>query len=72
MCTQTLILLLKNYKGDMLVIHGLKDQVVDVKAAYRYREAIPSCKLGIYEELDHGIAGEDSEKALNELMEFLK
>ncbi|NME83163.1 hypothetical protein [Clostridium sp. SM-530-WT-3G] len=56
----------------MLVIHGLKDQVVDVKAAYRYREAIHSCKLGIYEELDHGIAGEDSEKALNEMIEFLK
>ena len=62
----------KNYKGNMLVIHGLKDQVVDVKAAYRYREAIHSCKLGIYEELDHGIAGEDSEKALNEMIEFLK
>ena len=62
----------KNYKGPMLVIHGLNDQIVDVKAAYRYKEAILSCELDIYENLDHGINGEDSEKALDKVIEFLK
>lgn len=62
----------KNYKGAMLAIHGLKDVVVNPKASRRYKENMPSCELQIFENLDHGMDGEDHGKVIDKVVEFLK
>lgn len=62
----------QNFKGPMLVIHGQNDNIVNIKASYRYKETIPSCKLEVFENLDHGFSGLDCEKAINKVVDFLE
>jgi pimeloyl-ACP methyl ester carboxylesterase len=61
----------KAFKGPALVIHGMQDTLVDPVAAKRYHETLPDCRLGLYEQLDHGIFGLDQAEALNRIINFL-
>ncbi|MDO5293897.1 MAG: alpha/beta fold hydrolase [bacterium] len=61
----------KEFQGPALVVHGKKDSVVDLKAAVRYRNCMSNCKLKIFSKLGHGIEGEDQEKAIDAVVEFL-
>lgn len=60
----------QEFKGPALAIHGLNDNVVDVKASYRYKDCMNSCELEVFKNLDHIIQGEDREEALDKIVEF--
>lgn len=62
----------REFKGPALAIHGLKDVIVDSVASRRYGETMENCQVELFGSLDHGIEGEEKEKAIEKLFEFLK
>lgn len=61
----------KNYTGPMLAVHGINDNTVNVKASYKYKECMPLCQLEVFENIDHILNGEDKEKAIEKVVDFL-
>lgn len=62
----------KAFKGSALVIHGLKDTVVDPKASLQYQKVMACCSLELMEHLDHAVQGEDQSMAISKIVAFLK
>ncbi|MDR0949659.1 MAG: lysophospholipase [Lachnospiraceae bacterium] len=62
----------KSFKKPALVIHGMQDILVNPIAAKRYHEELHNCHLGLYPNLDHGIFGADQDKAMNQIITFLR
>lgn len=59
------------YQGPSLVIHGRYDAIVDAAAAVRYKEYLKQCELKLMEGIDHGFQGEDQDRAMDAVVEFL-
>lgn len=60
------------FKGPVLLIHGIEDKLVDYHASIKYNEIWLDSILKLYDSLDHGIEGEDQEKALAEIVAFIQ
>lgn len=61
-----------NYRKPAITIHGMKDVVVAPGYSVQYHEAMEDCRLYLFDNLDHGIAGEDREAALAVLLSYMK
>ncbi len=59
------------FGGETLLIHGMPDEIVDYHASVVYHDCIENSRLCLYENLDHGIGGEDQKKVLEEIGNFL-
>ncbi len=60
------------FKGPVLLIHGIEDEVVDYQASMKYNEIWSDSILKLYDSLDHAIEGEDQEKAMAEIVAFIQ
>ena len=61
-----------DFKNPALIIYGRKDEVVAVKAAENYSRILENGRLQIYDDLNHGIEGNDRENVINEIVGFLE
>ena len=61
----------QQYEGPVLCIHGRYDALVPKEASVGYGEKLKNCMVKIYDHLDHGIEGEDQEKAISDIQDFL-
>lgn len=61
----------QQYEGPALCIHGRYDSLVPKEASVCYGEKLKNCMVKIYEHLDHGIEGEDQEKVISDIRDFL-
>lgn len=55
-----------------LIMWGDNDQLVNVEAAYRFKEDIPHAELLIYEQMGHLPMEEMPERSVRDFMDFLK
>lgn len=59
------------YKNPMLVVHSENDEVVDMIAAKRYKDAMDNCRLAVYEKMNHNMEGEEFEPAMQHVVDFI-
>ncbi|MFH2045092.1 MAG: alpha/beta hydrolase [Pseudomonadota bacterium] len=62
---------LSDYKGPVLIIHGIKDDVISVKYAREMNKSIPQAKLILYE-FGHSDGPPNWEKYWQDITEFLQ
>ena len=63
--------MIKNYKNDVLICHGDKDDIVDISYARRAAEIYENATLSVYEGVDHSFAGSAKLDSETEELEFL-
>ena len=56
----------------VLDIHGIHDRIVNVEASKRYAKVLKNCRLVLLERLDHGLAGEDQAKMVEQVVAFFR
>lgn len=63
---------ISKYQGNVLIIHGDRDNVVAVDYAVSAQKAYPSAELVIFEGAGHGFYGKDFNESLRLTLEFIK
>lgn len=58
------------YTGDVLILHGDKDTLVDISYSEKAVEVYPSAALSVYEGAAHGFFAENGEHAREEMLTF--
>ncbi|RKP15288.1 Alpha/Beta hydrolase protein, partial [Piptocephalis cylindrospora] len=53
--------LLQPFPYELLILHGSKDAIVDVKDSRRYHEVVPGSTLKVFPEVDHNFTGNKSQ-----------
>ena len=61
-----------NYKGNVLIIHGDKDNVVDVDYARRAQDTYESSELVIFNGAGHGFWGDYADRSISLTLDFIK
>ena len=64
--------IMKNYKGNALLIHGTADQIVPYSYSERAVDTLPSARLITIEGAGHGFGGKDDEYATRCAIDFVK
>ena len=64
--------LISDYKGRVIIIHGDKDDIVDVSYAEKADEVLENCEFHIINGAYHGFGGEDFESAMEFILQYLK
>jgi len=60
------------YKGNVLIMHGDKDNVVPVVYSEQAQEIYPNSRLEIFHEEGHGFSAAGDDKVTQMLMDFIK
>ncbi len=63
---------LADYNGDVLIVHGDSDSIVDVSYSEKAESTLKNCELHIIEGADHGFNGESYEQAVGYILSYLK
>lgn len=63
---------LADYNGDVLIVHGDSDSIVDVSYSEKAENTLKNCELHIIEGADHGFNGESYEQAVGYILSYLK
>ena len=63
---------LSGYTGPVLLVHGTKDEIVNIRYARKLREIYPSCRYEEIEGAGHGFQGEDDDLVCRILREFMR
>lgn len=63
---------MKDYPGDVLIIHGTRDSLVPISYSERARDVFPSAELVEFEGAGHGFDGEDKTRAAQMSVDFVK
>lgn len=61
-----------NYKGNVLIIHGDKDNVVNVDYARRAQDVYESSELVIFNGAGHGFWGDYADRSISLTLDFIK
>lgn len=61
-----------NYKGNVLIIHGDRDNVVDVEYARRAQDTYESSELVIFNGAGHGFWGDYADRSITLTLDFIK
>ena len=64
--------IMKNFKGNALLIHGTADQIVPYSYSERAVDTLPSARLITIEGAGHGFGGKDDEYATRCAIDFVK
>jgi pimeloyl-ACP methyl ester carboxylesterase len=64
--------LMGSYGGDVLILHGDQDDLVDLSYSRRAAEAFPRATLEVQEGAGHGFVGSVRERAAARVREFIK
>lgn len=60
-----------NYHGDVCIIHGEADEVVDVSGPMRYHEIYQNSEFHLLKGGNHSLTGESREEAMKLMKEFI-
>lgn len=63
---------IQKYPGDVLIIHGGKDEIVPVRYAERAQKMYPSAVLHVLPGAGHGFSGSDDNKAIKWMLQYLE
>ncbi len=63
---------LADYDGDVLIVHGDSDSIVDVSYSEKAESTLKNCELHIIEGANHGFSGDDYEQAVGYILSYLK
>jgi len=63
---------IRGYTGPVLLIHGTKDAIVDIRYARRAREVFKDCTYYEIEGAGHGFVDKDDETVTGYVIDFLK
>lgn len=59
------------FKGPVLLIHGIEDECVDYHASVEYSEWLDESELKLFSALSHGIEGDNQKEAIQEIINFI-
>ena len=63
---------MKDYPGDVLIIHGIRDSVVPISYSERAKNVFPSAELVKFEGAGHGFYGRDETRSAEMSVDFVK
>ena len=63
---------LADYDGDVVIVHGDSDSVVDISYSEQAKQTFKNCSLHIISGASHGFRGEYFEQAATYLLDYLK
>ena len=64
--------MMKEYKGDVLLIHGSKDSIVPFEYTKRALEHFPNAKLIVLDGAEHGFHGPERQEVIKTVTSFVK
>lgn len=60
------------FQNPTLILHGKNDEIIDLNAVLKYKDAISNCDLRLYDDLNHGLYGGNQKDLYKDIINFCK